>query len=336
MTPNISGVSTASDMHLSFPLVSFITPTYNAAHFLSEAVDSALAQTYPNIEVIIVDDGSTDDTEAMIQARYGGDARVRYFRQANQGPAAARNRAIAEARGVYVHLLDSDERLFPEKVERSYALFQQYPEAAVVYGYGIAVQPDGQTIIPMERPKLPSGDVFCEWLYGTMSGGTHSVTGSFMLKREAVLAVGGFDEKFWASEDWDLWLRLSARYPFIALDDDLVYYRRMPDGLHKQRFNIVHGRLWAVQKVRLLNAEKRCLTDVQFNRLEAGRWHMLAMYYWGQGQRREARTAFNEAARIDRSKAKARRLYGLLTYCLPTWSIEYLGSLRSRVKRLRG
>lgn len=316
----------------SLPLVSFIIPTYNAAGFLAEAVDSALGQTYANIEAVIVDDGSTDDTETMIQTRYGADGRVRYFRQVNQGPAAARNRAIAEARGAYVHLLDSDERLFPEKVERSYALFQQHPDAAVVYGYGIAVQADGQTVIPMERPNLPSGDVFCEWLCGTMSGGTHSVTGSFMLKREAVLEVGGFDEKFWASEDWDLWLRLSARYPFAALAEDLVYYRRMPDGLHRQRFNIVKGRLWAVQKARSLNADKGCLTEAQYNRLEAGRWHMLAMYQWGHGRRREARAAFHEAAHIDPSKATARKLYSLLTYCLPATSVELLGNVRSHLK----
>lgn len=317
------------------PLVSFITPTYNAAGFLWQAVDSALNQTYPNIEVIVVDDGSTDDTDQMIQARYGADPRVRYFRQTNQGPAAARNRAIAEARGEYLHLLDSDERLFPEKVERSYALFQQNSDAVVVYGYGIAVQPDGLTVIPMERPQLPSGDVFCAWLCGAMSGGTHSVTGSFMMKRDAVLEVGGFDEKFWASEDWDLWLRLSARYPFAALDDDLVYYRRMPDGLHKQRFNIVQGRLWAVQKARQLSAWKRCLTEAEFDRLEAGRWHTLAVHYWEQGKRAEARAAFSEAVRIYAPRANVRRLYSLFTYFLPASTVDFLSAISQKVKRLR-
>src|SRR5690348_16181289 len=93
----------------SLPLVSFVVPVYNAAAYITRAIDSALGQTYPKIEVVVVDDGSTDTTAAVIHPHYASNSRVRYFYQTNAGPSAARNRGIREARGEFVHFLDADE-----------------------------------------------------------------------------------------------------------------------------------------------------------------------------------------------------------------------------------
>jgi glycosyltransferase involved in cell wall biosynthesis len=315
------------------PLVSFIVPTYNAAHYLPGAIDSALAQTYPHLEVIVIDDGSTDDTRALLAARYADDPRVRVLYQRNQGPAAARNYGLRAARGDYVHLLDSDEILLPDKVARSLALFDAHPDAAAVYGPGIAVAPDGLTVLDYPSPPLPSGDVFCAWLCGPLSGGTGSVTGSFMLRRAAVLEVGGFDERFWGAEDWDLWLRLADRYHFVALDEALVIYRRTPDGLHTRRDNILQGRLWAVQKARQLESRRRCLGDAEFDRLEAGRWHALAVYYWASGRRAEVRGAFDAAIALTPSGRRLRRFYRAASYALPARITDWIATFSAWRRR---
>lgn len=316
-----------------YSLVSFIIPTYNAQAYIGHAIDSALAQTYSNIEVIVVDDGSTDDTVKLIADRYVGDPRVRCFTQANQGPSAARNRAAQAARGEFLHLLDADEFLQPTKVKQSYELFAAHPEATVVYGHGIPVEADGKTEIPLARPPLPSGDVFCEWLTGRMSGGTYSVTSSFMIRRQAFLEIGGFDPAMRYCEDWDLWLRLSsAGHTFFALDEELVYYRRLTGGLHANQLNIALGRLRTIQKARHYPGRDRCLSDSAYDRIEAGRWQTVAMRYWELGQRAEARAAFREAIRIDPTSAQLRRLYTWFTYFLPPASVDLVGSLSTRLK----
>jgi glycosyltransferase involved in cell wall biosynthesis len=307
-------------------LVSFIVPAYNVERYVERAVDSALAQTYPNIEVIVVDDGSTDGTWALLNRLYASDARVKLIQQRNAGPSAARNHAVQHARGEYVHFLDADEFLLPTKVERSLALFRQQPETAVVYGHGIPLQPDGVTEIPMMLPPLPSGWVFCEWLTGTMAGGTYGVTSSVMARREAVLEVGGFREDQRVAEDWDLWLRLAARYPFAALDEPLVYYHRLPDGLHTNRLGMAKGRLQTVRQARDYAGRTECLDDAAYTRLLASRWHVVGERAWEAGQRSEARQAFLQADALEPSRA--RKVFALLALVAPA-------SLMRSVTRLR-
>ena len=111
-------------------LVSVVIPTYNRATELPSAIESVLGQTYPSVEVIIVDDGSTDGTEALIQTRF---PRVRYLRQSNRGPAAARNAGIKAASGPYIAFLDSDDRWMPQKLERQIGLLRERPEVGLVF-----------------------------------------------------------------------------------------------------------------------------------------------------------------------------------------------------------
>ncbi len=314
-------------MSESNPLVSFIVPAYNVERYVQRAVDSALAQTYANIEVIVVDDGSTDGTWKLLRQRYPDNPRVKLFQQPNAGPSAARNRAVQQAQGEYVHFLDADEFLWRTKVERSLALFRQHPETAVVYGHGIPLQPDGVTNIPIILPTLPSGMIFCEWLNGAMAGGTYGVTSSVMAKREAVLAVGGFREDQRVAEDWDLWLRLAARYPFAALDEPLVYYHRLPDGLHSNRLGMARGRLQTVQQARDYAGREDCLSDAAYTRLLASRWHVVGERAWEAGQRIEARKVFLQADALEPSRA--RKAFALLALLMPA-------SIMTSLLRLKG
>src|SRR5687768_1729437 len=125
-------------------LVSVVIPTYNRAYCVRRAIDSALAQTYPHLEVIVVDDGSTDGTAELMRTAYGHDGRVRYHRQANGGVSAARNRGIALARGEYVALLDSDDRWKPWKLQAQVACLEHAPDVGMVWTDMEAVDPDGK------------------------------------------------------------------------------------------------------------------------------------------------------------------------------------------------
>lgn len=316
----------------NLPLVSFVIPAYNTSAYIVQAVESCLAQTYTEIEVIVVDDGSTDNTVALLHEHYDDDGRVRVIEQPNAGPSVARNTGIDAARGEFVHFIDADEFILPTKVKKSCALFQQHPEIGVVYGHGIAVEPDGVTVITMEQPPLPSGDVLCEWLVGTMAGGTHGVVSSVMVRREALRAVGGFNPTIKGTEDWDLWLRLAARYPFAALDEKLVYYRRTADGVHVNRLNMAQCRLRTIQLARELPGRERCLDDAAYDRLEAGRWHLVAERLWEVGRRAEARSAYAQANRLDpHPKRKLRRaLFALSTRVFPHTIVEVWNAAKRR------
>lgn len=314
------------------PLVSVIMPAYNARATIIEAVDSALNQTHPAVEIIIVDDGSSDSTLDLLRQHYGNHPQIKLFQQANAGPSAARNHAIRHANGQWLHFLDSDDRLHPTKIARSLARAAEVPNAAVVYGPAIIIDAAGQPIAQQWAfPPLPSGDVFCHWITGTMANGQYGVLPSFMVKTEAVHAVGGFDEAIFGSEDWDMWIKLAGRFAFAALDETLVDYRDHPAGLHRNPSRIALARLKVIQNARRNPRAGECLTPHQWDAAEAGRWHNLAVTHWHANQRAQARQAFAQAQRLY--PKPVRTLYSIMTYALPASAGAYLDSLLTRLKR---
>lgn len=314
------------------PLVSVIVPAYNARVFIHRALESALGQTYPHLEVIIVDDGSTDGTADHVRQTFGQDTRVRIVTQPNAGPSAARNHGARLARGEYIHFLDADEWWTPNKIERSLALFKQH-NVAVVYGHGFPIDADTLQEIPLEKPPLPSGDVFCDWLIGLMAGGNFGVTSSFMIRREAFESSGGFDTAIPIAQDYDLWIRLAHDYHFAALDDVLVYYLRRTHGIHKNRVGMARDRLTVYQKAGTLRRRHECMDDTAYARELARRSLTLGLRLWEAGQRAEARAAFRQSAAYHGEKAHLTRLYTLMSYALPARTVDLLLALRDRVKR---
>src|SRR5436190_15605234 len=129
-------------------LVSIIVPTYNRAYCIEKTLDSALAQTHGDLEIVVVDDGSTDDTEALMARRYGAEPRVRYIRQANTGVTGARNHGLREARGDYIAFLDSDDLWLPWKLEAQLACLAAVPEAGMVWTDMDAMNTDGAVVAP--------------------------------------------------------------------------------------------------------------------------------------------------------------------------------------------
>lgn len=213
------------------PGVSIIVPAYNARRWLPAAIDSALAQTYPHCHVLVVDDGSTDDTGAWIAATYG--ARVQYLPQANRGLSGARNAGLRHSTGEFVQFLDADDYLLPDKVAVHVAALEANPDVDVVYGHCLCrVDGTGETYEWPRAFRYRSGQIFASMID---EGYIH--THMPLSRRQALNAVGGFDETLPTCVEWDFWLRVArsgARFLFLP-GPPMAVYRIRADSNSQQR-----------------------------------------------------------------------------------------------------
>ena len=195
--------------------VSVVIPLFNRPDCIAEAIESVRAQTYPAIEIIVVDDGSTDGGPALVEAFAGEDPSIHQLRQVNAGPSAARNRGLAAARSRLVTFLDSDDLMLPGRVERQVRHLAENPEADVVIG--------------IERIELLPGVTAPRWLRELPPADEHPryFLMSMLLDRRHIEAVGGFDESLRVGEDVDLAVRLRAAGARIATVDEVLTVRRI-------------------------------------------------------------------------------------------------------------
>jgi len=200
------------------PLVSVVTATYNRANYLPGTIRSVLGQTYPHLEHLVVDDGSTDDTKEAISA-YLVDTRLRYHTQNNQGQAVARNFGLAHAKGEYLCFLDSDNLWEPDKLESQLKEFEAHPEVDVVYGDIRAIDEAGH---PMDVPNMKrySGRITEMLLRDNFVS-----FNTAMIRRRCYEELGGLDERIRRADDYEFFLRYSTRYRFLYVPKVYVQYR---------------------------------------------------------------------------------------------------------------
>ena len=195
------------------PLISAVIPTYQRAALLPRALESVRRQTRPADEVIVVDDGSTDHTAELVRRRF---PEARCLCQPNRGVSAARNLGIEEAAGRWIALLDSDDAWRPEKLERQLAAIAAAPGNRVCHTDEIWIR-DGRRVNPGRRHAKAGG-----WIFRHCLPLCAISPSSALIHRSVFSEVGGFDETLPACEDYDLWLRISARYPLLLVDQPLV------------------------------------------------------------------------------------------------------------------
>lgn len=196
-------------------LVSVVIPAYNAEKYLREAVDSALAQSYPECEIVVVDDGSTDGTGAILDG-YGN--RIRVIRQVNSGSAAACNAGVAAATGAWIAFLDADDVWLPDKLSRQVEQCGHAPIShtdSVCFGESLGREVRRSTF---EQPY--SGFVLEHLLVRNFI-----TKSSVMVRRELFMACGGFETNFPGVEDWPLWLQICARNELAYLPEVVLRYR---------------------------------------------------------------------------------------------------------------
>lgn len=255
---------------MAAPLVSVVVPTYNRAHLIVRTIESVLAQTYREVELVIVDDGSKDDTRALLERDYGKDARVRYVYKDNGGPASARNVGFRHARGEYVALLDSDDTWYPWKLALQIACMERHRELGMTWTDMEMIDPAGNVVDPRhlrtmyrayrwfpneqlfarstplaeEVPELAAtvgdaqlrtGDIFSPMIMGNL---VH--TSTVVLRRERLESVRGFDESLrYSGEDYDFHLRTTREGPVGLCDLPAIRYQQgMPDRLTARRYAV--------------------------------------------------------------------------------------------------
>ena len=227
------------------PLVSVIIPTLNRRDLVCQAVASVLAQHDASLEVIVVDDGSTDGTRAALQA-FGG--RVRYAYQPTRGVSAARNCGVALATGTWLAFLDSDDLWRRAKLARQLAYHARNPMLRVSQTGEIWIR-NGVRVNPCLHHQKPAGDIFAPSLARCVVSPS-----AVMLHRDLFAALGGFDEGLPACEDYDLWLRLSLREPVGLLDEPLVIKRGgHADQLSRRHWGMDRFRVAALTKLLAAN-----------------------------------------------------------------------------------
>jgi glycosyltransferase involved in cell wall biosynthesis len=222
------------------PQVSVIIPTYNRAWVIKEAIDSVLAQDYAEFELIVVDDGSTDQTSDVLDT-FGNVIKV--FSQKNKGVSAARNRGIAEASGNFIAFLDSDDLWHPQKLSSQIDFFNQTPDALICQTEEVWIR-NGLRVNPKKRHKKPSGMIFKPSLKLCLVSPS-----AVMIRRRLFDRVGGFDETLPACEDYDLWLRISCRFPIHLIDTPLIVKRGGHDDQLSKGAGLDKFRIKAIKKI---------------------------------------------------------------------------------------
>jgi glycosyltransferase involved in cell wall biosynthesis len=200
------------------PNISVIIPNFNNAHYVSSAIQSVLDQSHQDFEVIVVDDGSTDESRAVI-GRFG--ERVRYLWQENQGLAGARNTGIRAAQGKWIGLLDADDQWLPTYLATVLALQHQSPNSAVYYCAAQCMDHNGHDLPRVLGEPLGTP----ETTYNTLIRANFLIPSTILMRRDVIMAAGLFDQQLRSCEDWDLWLRIAAKQRFVGTPERLARYR---------------------------------------------------------------------------------------------------------------
>lgn len=232
--------------------IDVVIPAYNAAAFIEDALGSVAAQGECVARVIVVDDGSSDDTVRVVEefGRRHPQLPVTCLRQANAGPSAARNRGLAQVKAEFVALLDADDLWAPDKLRRQLAVFDRprFERLGVVYcGYGL-MSPDGERLENRGFRLDPTvrGDVERRLLEANLIAGSASAV---LVRRACLERVGTFDERLVCAEDWDLWLRIAEHYTFDCVEEELVWLRQHAGNAQKNELRMLGGELLFLDKL---------------------------------------------------------------------------------------
>lgn len=220
--------------------VSVVIPTYNRAHTLAAALDSVLSQTLPPDEVIVIDDGSTDNTVSLLSG-YGDT--VTTLHQENRGVSHARNVGIAHAKSEWIAFLDSDDHWLPDKLRRQSLMVEQHSTYQICHTNEIWVR-NGVRVNQMKKHTKYGGNIYCHCLPRCVISPS-----SVMIHRNLFALTGNFDESLPACEDYDLWLRICANHPVLYIDEPLVTRHGGHDDQLSRRY-------WGMDRFRVFALEK--------------------------------------------------------------------------------
>jgi glycosyltransferase involved in cell wall biosynthesis len=280
------------------PHVTAAIVTHNRADYLPSAIESALDQTYDDLELIVVDDGSTDDTPAVVAPYLD---RIRYVSQENRGKAAARNRAVELADGELIAFCDSDDCWYPDRIERQLRAFEQQPEAGMVHGHIALI--DGESRPLPEQTSAHRALLAHAHRHGATYAGyaadCRCFSSTILVRRDVFDAIGPYDPRL-PIEDYDFYLRLVLDFPVAFMDDGPLARYRVHDGQTPNE-TLGVGQIKTAEKHLALLEERPGMPDARaarrnFNLMIARSWKVL-------GDRRRARAAAFRALRLGAPRA---------------------------------
>jgi glycosyltransferase involved in cell wall biosynthesis len=274
----------------STPAVTVVMSVYNGEEYVGEAIQSVLKQTFRDFEFIVINDGSTDET-AQIIGRFD-DPRIRLVNQANQGLVASLNTGIKLARGALIARQDADDVSRPERLERQMAFMVSNADYVVVGCNLIFIDDEGRPVL--ESPLLlDDGELRLEMLIRSPFG-----HGSVMYRAEAVRRAGGYRQKYWPAEDYDLWRRLLAEGKFANINEVLYLYRVNDEGISSQnsrqqttQADRVRNAMWAAvdkSPVRFRSAYVHYPSGSSYTRLQLGRLTVVYVEVMAEALRRHS------------------------------------------------
>lgn len=264
------------DLEHERPRISVVIPCYNSAAFVAATIESVLAQTLPPSEIILIDDGSTDNTVEVL-AGYGD--RIRLMRRDNGGPAAARNLGISVAGGDFIAFLDSDDLWEPHKLARQMEKFRAFPETALVFSEAMMFREEGGVKLPVSRIGYTADPTFRQLLFGDFIPNS-----TVVVRRDCLEAVGPLDEsrELLGVEDYEYWMRIALRYRLQGIAEPLAWYRLREGNLMGAGDDIEKGLRLAFSAISSIESRQPSIWEdygVDEARLRA-RLHLRAGHAW--------------------------------------------------------
>jgi glycosyltransferase involved in cell wall biosynthesis len=295
------------------PNVSVIIPAFNSARFMCEAVDSVLRQTRPAEEIIIVDDGSTDDTRVVAAA-----LPVKYIYQKNAGPSAARNTGLRHATGELLAFLDADDLWLPHKLAAQLSAFENFPDAGFSFstvwhlyaGMNPKISYDPyyppQLVGWLRRKPIKDGGVYGS-VYDLLLRKNCVATSSMVVRREIVECAGEFDTALWCGEDYDYWIRLARLAPAVFIEQPVSRYRIVDEGL-SGAWNARYERFFQTA-VQVVGAHMREYPSLTVRRAMGASLADYAFYCLVEGRTSQARQLSGRSLKMYPTRK------GLKTFC---------------------
>ena len=293
-------------MPYELSVVSVVIPTYNRGQLIADAINSVLAQTYKNIEIIVVDDGSTDETRELIVSNY---PMVKYIYQENQGVSAARNTGIQNASGDFIAFLDSDDIWLPQKLEIQMEVFRKDPAVIMVAGRRVKIK------LNDPLPIAPISNKTNTVSFSQLLMGKHIPTPSVVIRRQILKRIGGVKTNLSTGEDWDLWLRLTGSGKIVEVDCPVVVVREVSHSLSKNRFEIYKNNIHIFDSWNPLKNQESPVNPLLFRMIVRRHFYSAVVKLIKNGQDRDAQQLWHQASQtfnFGRQDFFWLRLYALL------------------------
>lgn len=262
---------------MSAPRVSILTPVYNGERYIAQAIESARAQTFQDFELIIVNDGSTDNSSEVIRP-YLTDPRIRYLEQRNGGVAAARNAALRVAKGQYIGFLDQDDLWLPEKLKLQVQYLDDHPDVGLVHANQSYIDSDGR------HKRIHFDDGFTKvsgWCFRDQFIKNRIAVLTVLARKSVLDRIGPLNETIPGGDDYEMWLRISKHFPIGHLDQVLAHYRMHESNVSNDNFRMTRTDLGAIESILRIHREARKqlgsgIVDTRLFELnyQLGGWHM--------------------------------------------------------------